>query len=76
MVVGDTANSYSDSGRGDLWNYGKEVWCNKPGQYVTIEADLTSLTDAYEMTICQLGIFGTEYVRARPIMSLIKLLPY
>ena len=76
MVVGDTANSYSDSSNGDMWNYGKEVWCNKPGQFVTIEADLTSLTGAYEMTICQLGIFGTEYARATSILSLIKLLPY
>ena len=76
MVVGDTANSYSYTKWGDLWNYGKEVWCNKPGQYVTIEADLSSLSGAYEMTICQLGIFGTEYVRASSIPSQIKLLPY
>ena len=76
MVVGDIANSYSSTSGGDLWNYGKEVWCNKPGQYITLEADLSSLIGAYEMTICQLGIFGTEYVRANSIPTQIKLLPY
>ena len=47
-----------------MWNYGAEIWCNLEGQYTTIVADLTDLSgQAYEMSICNLGVMGTEYVR-------------
>ena len=45
-------------------NYGIEVWCNKPGNVVTITADLSSLANTdYEMTVTNLGVFGTVYKR-------------
>ena len=74
LTVGDFSKSYKKTYNksnlmGDLWNYGAEVWCNKRGQYVTIEADLTSLSGSYEMTICQLGVFGTKYIRANSIAN-------
>ena len=47
----------------DWWNYGRENWCNLEGQYTTIVADLSGLVGAYEMSICSVGIFGTEYTR-------------
>ena len=37
MIVGDYASSYKEiflsdgSSRGNMWNYGAEVWCNQPG---------------------------------------------
>ena len=40
-----------------------EIWCNLEGQYTTIVADLTDFSGAYEMSICNLGVMGTEYVR-------------
>ena len=46
-----------------MWNYGAEIWCNLEGQYTTIVADLTDLSGAYEMSICNLGVMGTQYVR-------------
>ena len=46
-----------------MWNYGAEIWCNLEGQYTTIVADLAILSGAYEMSICNLGVMGTEYVR-------------
>ena len=27
----------------DIWNYGRETWCNLEGQYMHIVADLTHL---------------------------------
>ena len=53
-----------------MWNYGKEVWCNLEGRYMHIVADLTHYSgsmDPYLMTLCQLGIMGTKYVRATAV---------
>ena len=70
MIVGDSnwytyLPNYDDS----TWKYGVEAWCNLEGRYVTIEADLTSLVGDYEMTICNLGVFGTIYERPIAIES-------
>ena len=46
------------------WKLGKELWCNLPGRYITVSADLSHLTKGtsdYGMTICSLGIMGTKY---------------
>ena len=44
MVV-NQSNSYSEVSENgvkiDMWNYGVELWCNLPGQYIKIVADLT-----------------------------------
>lgn len=64
--VDDIAGSYNSDRTGkDLWNFGKEVWCNLEGQFVTIVADLGALEnlDSYEMSICSIGVMGTEYMR-------------
>ena len=81
MVVGDNANSYVElimngKSEGNLWNYGAEVWCNMPGQFVTILADLSTLNNAYLMSVCNLGIFGTKYEHPTPIPSQISIKPY
>ena len=53
----DFSASYST-----IWNYGKEVWCNKEGRYTTIEFDYTHLSGgSYELSICSVGLFGTAY---------------
>ena len=45
-------------------NYGAEVWCNQPGRYVTVLADLSSLNGStFEVSICNLGVFGTKFER-------------
>ena len=54
--------------------YGMEVWCNMPGKYVTIVADLNNLaqnvaTRDYKMSICNLGLFGTIYQQSGPIQD-------
>ena len=60
-TIGDyTGTSVTDK---NFWNYGAEIWCNMEGQYTTIVADLSILSTAYEMSVCSLGIMGTEYVR-------------
>ena len=56
-----------------MWNYGAEIWCNLEGQYTTIVADLTDLSGTYEMSICNLGVMGTEYVRDTHLPSTIEL---
>ena len=48
---------------GPFWVYGIEQWCNLEGQHVHILSDLSNLSgQAYEMSICNLGIMGTEYI--------------
>ena len=63
----DDPKNYSKVSRSgvdeEFWNYGAEIWCNLKGQYTTIVADLTQLSGNYEMSICNLGVMGTEYVR-------------
>ena len=53
----------------EIWNWGKEVWCNMQGKYTTIVADwsLPAAVGTYEMRLCNLGIMGTEYVHSPPI---------
>ena len=51
MRVDDSNNyttiSYAAEGgyTGDFWNFGKEIWCNKEGQYTTIVADFKHLAN-------------------------------
>ena len=43
---------------------GVEVWCNKIGRYVTIEASLIRYNLAVppkSISLCSLGIIGTKY---------------
>lgn len=47
-----------------VWNYGKEIWCNLQGQFMHIVADTKSLPASSELSLCQLGVFGTKYTRA------------
>ena len=50
QVLNDYYNSYVDfdiiypkAGNGRQWKRGAEVWCNKPGRFTTIIADLRSI---------------------------------
>ena len=53
---GDTYN--------DVWNYGKEVWCNLEGRYMHIISDLKHLAgQGYSMELCSIGVMGTQYIR-------------
>ena len=79
MKTDDTSNYHNWSGSSstasrnacntaydsDVWNFGKEIWCNMAGRYMHIVADLNYLSSesSYTMTICSLGIMGTQYVR-------------
>ena len=56
-----------------FWNYGAEIWCNLEGQYISIVADLTDLSGVYEMSICNLGVMGTEYDRDSIVQTSISL---
>ena len=40
--------------------YGIEVWCNIPGQYVSIVRDYSAETTFESLTICEMAIFGEE----------------
>ena len=57
---------------GYVWTYGVEVWCNKPGRFVNIVADLRHLTPPYEMSLCSVGIMGASYVRDEPLPEVIE----
>ena len=74
----DDPKSYStvfiNGSNEQMWNYGIEIWCNLEGQYTTIVADLTELSgQTYEMSICNLGVMGTEYVRENYVLTSISL---
>ena len=58
---------FSDQYEAESWTFGKEVWCNLEGRYMFLIADLSQLIgpySSYEMSLCQLGIMGTEYVQS------------
>ena len=49
MRTDDSANYHSWVHMGttfnDIWNFGKEVWCNLEGRYMHIVSDVTHLAD-------------------------------
>lgn len=52
----------------NIWNYGRETWCNLEGRYLHIIADLSHLAgEGYNMQLCSVGIMGTQYIRATPV---------
>lgn len=73
----DDPRSYSTSDSGEqLWRYGFEAWCNLEGQYLHIVANLTDLAGQdYEMSICSIGIMGTEYDRGNTLPKLAQANP-
>ena len=61
---------------GDVWTYGKEVWCNAKGQYVHIVADLSHLMPTYPsyyMSLCSVGIMGTSFTRNETLTPYVEL---
>ena len=50
-----------------VWYQGKEIWCNLPGQRVTIDADISYMigkdTSITTLHICSFGLMGVKYVR-------------
>ena len=49
-----------------LWPNGIEAWCNMEGRFVTLVADYNPIKNDYaviEPSVCDLGIFGTNYIR-------------
>ena len=39
MKIDDTSNFTELLDSTEMWNYGKELWCNLPGRYVALVAD-------------------------------------
>lgn len=56
----------SSKGTNSMWSFGLEAWCNMEGRYLYFEANYSLLTDA-TVSICNLGIMGTKYVRDTPV---------
>ena len=82
-LVYEDPNSYvqvdytsgAETGSGDMWKFGAEVWCNNQGRYTTIVADLKRLAGrSYEMSLCHLGIMGTKYGRSQEVESDVSLM--
>ena len=77
MKTDDNSNfqtvSYTHNGQTysnqKVWKYGREHWCNLQGRYMTIVADLSHLTGAYEMSLCNVAIMGTKYELSAPNAS-------
>ena len=55
-----------------MWSFGKELWVNMKGRYIHFVADYSHLSDA-TVSICNLGIMGTKYVRDTPVPSEVTL---
>ena len=61
-VSWDVAIPPNTGNNGNVWNYGKEIWCNLQGRYMTIVADYSHLeSQSYQVSLCSVGIMGTEY---------------
>ena len=55
----------SKNKKGKQWKRGAEIWCNKPGRYTTIIADLRNIKNFdYKVGICNVAVMGTKYGRA------------
>ena len=59
-------------GLGLVWPFGKETWCNLEGRYLHLVGDFSQTLDPdpfdvgnenLTVAICQLGVFGTKYIR-------------
>ena len=58
----------------NVWNFGKEVWCNLEGRYMHIIADFSHLSgEDYSMELCSLGIMGSQYVRDQTLPSTLEI---
>ena len=58
----------------NVWNYGKEIWCNLEGRYMHIVADLSHLAGQhYSMELCSIGIMGTQYIRDETLPETIEI---
>ena len=55
-----------------VWKYGREHWCNLQGRYMTVVGDLSHLTGAYEMSLCNVAIMGTKYELSTPNASILS----
>ena len=78
MRTDDSANYhtwvYGGSTYENVWNFGKEVWCNLEGRYMHIVADLNHLAgQGYTMTLCSIGIMGTQYVRDQTLPETLEI---
>ena len=78
MKTNDSANRHTWNVEGmeynDVWNYGKEVWCNLEGRYMHIVADFTHLIGTnFNVNLCSVGIMGTQYIRADPLPETLEI---
>ena len=58
---------YDGKNEGKMFDYGLEQWCNMEGRYVTFEADMSSFGTSWDVSVCNIGIFGTVYERSTPV---------
>ena len=53
-----------------------ENWCNLEGRYMHMVADMSKsepyALGSHEVSICSLGVFGTQYLRDGEIPSLVE----
>ena len=78
MRTDDSANYHSATYAGfkhnDIWNYGKEAWCNLEGRYLHIIADLSHIAEEdYNLNVCSVGIMGTQYVRDQSLPETLEI---
>ena len=54
-----------------MWPFGKENWVNLQGKYIHLVADMSAYTasadDSDTVSVCNLSVFGTKYVRDDPL---------
>ena len=55
------------------FRFGKEVWCNLEGRYMSIVADFTGVGNTwdtdYDIDLCHVAVMGTEYIRTGSLSS-------
>ena len=69
MHIDDIENSWWTKNGSLVWNFGKESWCNLEGRYIHIVAYLSAYSTNASMSLCNLGILGSKYVRKEPLES-------
>ena len=60
-------------GKGYVWPFGKENWCNLEGRYMHLVADMSlyvaTAANTDTVSVCSLGAYGTKYVRDSEVVS-------
>ena len=80
LDVNDPKNYSVDGHEGNTenkkpWNYGVESWCNLEGRFLHLIFDLNHYAgEFFNQALCNLGVFGTRFLRSIELPSHVEVI--